>query len=140
MPVPGRPAAGQLPSNTKMLLRGTFRGCPLCGRHGLFRWGLQMVPNCPRCGLRFERIEGHFIGAVGMNTIASFIVLLVVVAVSLYIGYPEFPMVPLMSISISVAVLAPLLLYGTSKTLWTAIDLAMRPLEPHEADLTQVRP
>jgi uncharacterized protein (DUF983 family) len=123
-----------------MLARGTFRACPLCGRHGLFRWGLQMVPTCPRCGLRFERIEGHFIGAIGMNTIASFVVLLFTVATSLYIAYPEFPMVPLMTVNVVVAVVVPLLLYGTSKTLWTAIDLAMRPLEPHEADLAQVRP
>ena len=123
-----------------MLRRGTFRGCPLCGAHGLFRRGLKMVERCPRCGLTFERIEGHFVGAVGMNTIVSFVLMFVILGVSLIIGYPEFPLVPLLAINVGAAVILPLVFYGSSKTLWTAIDLAMRPLEPHEADVSQIKP
>jgi hypothetical protein len=26
-----------------------------------------MVPVCPRCGLRFERTEGHWLGYLGLN-------------------------------------------------------------------------
>jgi uncharacterized protein (DUF983 family) len=99
-----------------------------------------MVERCPRCGLKFERIEGHFVGAVGMNTIVCFVLMFVILGVSLIIGYPEFPLVPLMAINVGAAVILPIVLYGTSKTLWTAIDLAMRPLEPHEADISQIRP
>ena len=33
---------------------------------------------------------------------------------------------------VAVAVVVPLLFYPVSKTLWSAIDLAMRPLEPDD--------
>lgn len=130
----------ELPSKPKMLLRGTFRACPLCATRGLFRWGLQMVRDCPTCGLRFERIEGHFIGAIGMNTIVTFVLMFAILVGSLAIAYPEFPVVPLLAINVTAAIVLPLVLYGTSKTLWTAIDLSMRPLEPHEADLSRIKP
>lgn len=128
------------PKGKKMLTRGMTRACPVCGQRGLFRWGLVMVEDCPRCRLHFERIEGHWLGAVGMNTIVTFGVLFVVMGVSLYVGYPEFPLLPLLAVNIGVALLVPLLFHGSSRTSWTAIDLMMRPLEAHEVDWTQVRP
>ena len=47
--------------------------CGVCGRRGLFRRWVHMEEQCPRCGLTFEREEGAFVGAVGINTIISFI-------------------------------------------------------------------
>lgn len=57
----------------RMLARGAVTHCPVCGSGGLFRRGVVMVERCPRCRLRFERVEGHWIGAIGMNTIISFV-------------------------------------------------------------------
>ncbi len=57
--------------------------CPACGQRGLFRRWFSMAEDCPRCGLHFERIEGHWIGAIGINTIVSFAVLGIVVIVGL---------------------------------------------------------
>lgn len=128
------------PSRWVMLRRGLMRACPVCGRRGLFRWGLAMVEDCPRCHLHFERIEGHWLGAVGMNTIVTFALMAVVLGSSLYVAYPEFPMVPLLSLNIAVAVAVPLLFHPSSRTLWTAVDIMMRPLEPHEVDWAEVRP
>ena len=93
-----------------------------------------MQPSCRRCGLEFERIEGHFIGAVGMNTIMSLGMLLVTLVVSLVVTFPDFPVVPLVVINVAVAALAPILFYPLSRMLWTAVDIAMRPLEPDEVD------
>ena len=53
---------------------------------------------------------------------------------------PHFPVVPLMLSNLAVAVIVPLVFYPFSRTLWTGIDIAMRPLEPHEVDWSQVRP
>ena len=36
------------------------------------------------------------------------------------------------------AVVVPVLFYPISRTLWTAIDIAMRPLEAHEVDWSVV--
>lgn len=97
-----------------------------------------MKPSCQRCGLEFERIEGHFIGAVGMNTIMSLGTLLITLVVSLVVTFPDFPVGRLVMINVAVAILAPILFYPLSRMLWTAIDIAMRPLEPDEVDWTVV--
>ncbi len=99
-----------------------------------------MNETCHRCGLKFERIEGHWIGAIGINTIVSFGILLGSLAVSLVLTFPDFPVVTLMVSNIALALLVPILFFPISRTLWTAIDIAMRPLEPHEVDWQHVLP
>ena len=93
-----------------------------------------MVDACPRCGLHFERIEGHWIGAIGINTVVSFGVLMLSIAAGLIATIPDTPVGPLVALNLAVATIVPLAYYPISKTLWTAIDIAMRPLEPHEVD------
>ncbi|HEV2766965.1 MAG TPA: DUF983 domain-containing protein [Acidimicrobiales bacterium] len=110
------------------------RRCPICGRDKLFRRWFTMVDRCPRCGLRFERIEGHWVGALGLNTILSFATLFVVVVAGLVLSAPDFGIAPLLGAAVATAVLVPLAFFPSSKTLWTAIDVLMRPLEPGEAD------
>ena len=44
-----------------------------------------MVERCPKCGLEFERIEGHLTGALGINTVVSIVVLVVVVCVHMVV-------------------------------------------------------
>lgn len=92
-----------------------------------------MVERCPGCGLRFERIEGHWVGSLGMNTIVSFTVLFVVVVVGLVLSHPTYRMAPLVVAAATTAIFVPLAFFPSSKTFWTAIDLIMRPLEPGEA-------
>ena len=117
-----------------MLARGLARRCPVCGQGGLFvRW-FSLAERCPRCRLRFERIEGHWLGALGLNTIVSFVGLFVVVVAGLLLSHPEFAMVPLVVAAAVTAVVLPLAFFPSSKTMWTAIDILMRPLEAGEAD------
>lgn len=97
-----------------------------------------MVEDCPNCGLHFERIEGHWIGAIGINTIVSFAVLGIVVIVGLILTYPDGSTLRLILVAVATAVIGPTVFYPMSKTLWTAIDVAMRPLEAHEVDWTRV--
>ena len=97
-----------------------------------------MDERCRHCGLVFERIEGHWIGAIGLNTIGSFGMLLVSMTVGFMMTLPDVPVLPLMIGNGIVAVIAPILLFPFSRTIWTAIDIAMRPLEPHEVDWTAI--
>ncbi len=94
-----------------------------------------MATDCPRCELHFERIEGHWLGAIGINTVLSFGLLLIALVAGLIVTFPDFPLATLVTINVSVAVFAPLLLWPVSRTLWTAIDIAMRPLQPGECRL-----
>jgi hypothetical protein len=92
-----------------------------------------MVPVCPRCGLRFERTEGHWLGYLGLNIIVSFSLLFVVLVVGFILSAPDFDVVPLLIAGVLVSVVFPVLFLPWSRTLWTAIDLRMRALEPGEA-------
>ncbi len=126
------------PKFRRMLGRSLTIGCPACGQRRLFRRWVIMTEDCPRCGLHFERIEGHWIGAIGINTIVSFGVLLITMIVGLIASAPDIQVVPLTLLCVSVAALFPILFYPFSKTVWTAIDIGMRPLEPHEVDWTKL--
>lgn len=126
------PYALDPPSTGLLLRRGALRRCPLCGSGHLFRRWLVMVEDCPRCDLHFERIEGHWIGAIAMNTVLALLVLLGVIVGGFAASYPDSPPAALLIVSIAVAALMPLFFHPFSRTLWTALDLAMRPVAANE--------
>ncbi len=133
-PAPGAgPTKALRPLTTgRLLLRGLTRRCALCGAGGSFDDYFHMKERCPRCNLRFDRIDGQRAGALGINTIVTFGALAVVVVVGLAITYPEFDLSVLLPLSIAVAVVVPIVFYPFSRTIWNAIDLAMRPIEPSD--------
>jgi uncharacterized protein (DUF983 family) len=112
-----------------MLRRGLFRRCPVCGTSPYFRYGLILADDCDTCGLHFERVEGHWLGSLGLSLIVSFTLLFFTLVVGAVITYPKIAVVPMIVVGLLVAILFPLLFSGTAKTLWTAIDISMRPLE-----------
>jgi uncharacterized protein (DUF983 family) len=116
----------------RLLARGAARRCPVCGGGRLFRRWFTIVDNCPRCGFRLERIEGHWIGALGINVVVSFGAVLVAVVVAFVATYPDGSAGAAVAVIVAVAVVVPLAFYPVSKTVWCAIDLAMRPLEPDD--------
>ncbi|MEQ8842835.1 MAG: DUF983 domain-containing protein [Acidimicrobiales bacterium] len=121
------------PSRGTLLWRGFTRACAVCGERGLTRRGVTLLEDCPRCGFHFERKPGHFVGAVGMSTIATFGLLLITLVAGVAISWPDVSLVGLLLPMLPIAVLVPLLLHPTAKTLWVAVDLLMNPLEPGEA-------
>ena len=67
-----------------------------------------------------------------MNTIVTFGLVGVVLVVGVIATYPDVAVVPILAVAVPVAVVVPIVFYPISYTLWAAIDLAMRPLEPAE--------
>ena len=116
----------------RVLLRGCVRHCGVCNSGRLFHRWFRMETHCPRCGLRFERIEGHWTGDLGINTIVSFGLLLVVLLVGFLAFWPTPPIKAIIVASVGVAVGMPLAFFPFSKTIWLAFDLITRPLEPGE--------
>ena len=98
-----------------------------------------MTERCPGCGFRFEREHGHWVGALGMNTIISFGALLVTIVVGVVVTAPDIAVVPLLTAASLVAVFVPLLVFPFTRTLWSAIDLMMRPPEASELEGTRNR-
>ncbi|GIU98521.1 MAG: hypothetical protein KatS3mg014_0137 [Actinomycetota bacterium] len=117
-PVPREPAAGAL----RVLGRGLLRRCPRCGSGDLFVSWLEIREGCPRCGLRLEREEGGFLGAMTINYTATALVWLAVLVVWLVLDLPDVRLAALMGVSLAVAALFPLLFFPFAKTIWCAVD------------------
>ena len=96
-----------------------------------------MVERCPGCGFRFERESGHWIGALGMNTVISFGTLLATIVVGIVLTAPDIAVAPLTLAATAAALFVPVLAFPFTRTLWSAIDLMMRPLEPGELPPTR---
>lgn len=119
----------------QMLMRGLRRRCPLCDSNHLFRRWLAMVERCPGCHYRFEREEGFFLGAYVVNlavTEGLLLLLSVIPLIVLLDRNPDSGIAGVVIGGILAAVIAPLIFYPISKTLWTAIDLIMRPVAQRE--------
>jgi uncharacterized protein (DUF983 family) len=140
-PAPRRRPRKQIPTPIQLgvrpsvlLVRGMFIRCPACGGRHVFRNWFAMVDRCPTCTLKFERIEGHWIGSLGLNSTVIFGAMLVVLLGGSIAFYPDVPLGPLLVAELVLALIGPLVFFPPSRTLWTGIDLLMRPLEPGEID------
>jgi uncharacterized protein (DUF983 family) len=117
-----------------LLARGLTKHCPRCAAGHLFHRWLRMEPVCPRCGYQFEREEGFFLGAYVINlTISELSVVAVLVALVVQEARgTAVSLLPWILVAAAVQVALPVLFYPFSKTIWAAIDLMMRPLDPYE--------
>ncbi len=88
-----------------------------------------MVPDCPRCGMHFEREEGYFTGAIAINTIIVGGLFAIVFVIALILTVPDVPWAPILAVVVPVMLIGPLVAYPFSKTIWVAVDLAyLQPL------------
>ena len=118
----------------KTLWRGLTMACGVCGCRGLFTsWGMfAMVQDCPNCGLHFERMEGHSLGAVAVNTVVSSGLVLTVVTLALVIFGTDVSTAFLLLVAAPAGLVFPVLFDPVSRTLWNALELLMRPAQPDE--------
>lgn len=117
-----------VPAST-LLRRGAARRCPVCGHGGLFRRWVRMAPTCPTCGLVFCRVPGQWLGSWFLNICLAQTVVMLILLLGVGFTWPDPPMV-LISVAAGVAALVvPFAFFPWSRTIWLAIDLAMRPLE-----------
>lgn len=122
------------PSRKKMFTRGLTGRCAVCGKVRVRPAWLSVTPDCPRCNFKLERKDGHFVGAVGINTIVTFGFVLIAVIVGTAVTAPDIPAGRLSLIIVPLAVAVSIGFYPISKLLWSAIDVMMVPIEPGEVD------
>jgi hypothetical protein len=123
-----------------MLGRSLLKRCPLCGAGNLFTRWFRMKERCPGCGYVFEREEGFFLGAYVINLAIAqgMVILLAVVPLIVRLASdPDASIAPFIVGGIIGAVVAPMIFYPWSKTIWTTFDLMLRPVHMTEpADRT----
>lgn len=112
----------QAVTKERMLLRGLLKHCARCGSGHLFRRWVSIKPDCPGCGLHFEREQGYWAGALAINFILTGGLYLITIGTILAITIPEVPVVPVLAIVIPIGVLGPIIAYPFSKTIWIAVD------------------
>jgi len=116
--------------------RGVRRRCPTCGTRGIFASYFALRRFCPSCGLRFERGEpDYFLGAYLLNLVTAELVFALGFAGVLIATWPSPPWEVLEYVCAAGVVITPIVFYPFSKTLWLAIDLALRP--PTARDVEQ---
>ena len=118
-----------------MLGRGLLKRCAVCGSGKLFTRWFRMKERCPRCGYLFEREEGFFLGAYVINLAVAqgMVILLAVVPLIVRLADdPDASILPFVVGGLVGAVVAPMVFYPWSKTIWTAFDLILRPVEARE--------
>jgi uncharacterized protein (DUF983 family) len=125
-------------STSTLAWRALRRRCPRCSGRGIFSSWFKLRERCPTCGYRFEREEGFFTGVYLVNY--SLIAVAIVVELFVYLLYAnsqdgEAAFGPALLLGLATAIVLPLITYPFAKTMWAAIDLALRPLDPvEEAD------
>lgn len=97
----------------------------------------RLVERCPRCRLRFERENDFFLGAYVINLgitegLLAVVLLVYLLRVTADSEPTKLAVWPVLSLGLAIAVGAPILFFPFSRTIWAAIDLAMRPVPPDD--------
>jgi uncharacterized protein (DUF983 family) len=102
-----------------LLARALRLRCPRCGEGRLYAHGLAMLERCPACGLRYEREQGYFVGAVYVNyAITTVAVLGGVIALDQLFG---LSLATQLIIAVPLALLLPLLVHRHARSIWLAV-------------------
>ena len=126
--VQGKPAWGTL------LRRGVGKRCPRCGSGHLYQGWFHMKERCPGCGMLFEREPGFFVGAYLINfAIAEGLLFVLVMGFVFWKDqHPDAGVLVPVVTAVVLSVVAPIAFYPFSRTIWSAIDIGMTPLELRE--------
>ena len=112
----------------RLVARAIRRRCPRCGSSHVWVSFLRMRPQCPACGLELDRGESdYFYGAYLLNFVAAELLPVIVFIIALVATWPSPPWTALTIVTAILAVVAPIALYPTTKALWLAFDLMLRP-------------
>ena len=110
------------PTKGQALARGFALRCPRCGKAGVMKNWFKVNERCTHCDLKFEREPGYWTGALAINLVCPLGLLLLTLFGSLIATSPDVPVVPLVIVSLIIALFGPLVWYPFSRTLWLAID------------------
>jgi uncharacterized protein (DUF983 family) len=122
-----------------MIARGIVRHCPRCGSDHLFSSWFKLRERCPGCGMRFEREEGFWLGGYVINfaTGEAGILVLLATLIGMLANGGHLNAILFISLGAFIAVVGPVLTFPSSRTIWSAIDLIMRPLSEEEVVAAQ---
>jgi len=108
-----------------MLGYGLRLRCPRCGIGPLYRKAFRMNDQCAHCGLKLEREQGYFIGAIYINYGAT--VGIAVPGFFLLDAFTNITINQQLALWVSFAVFFPLIFFHHSRSLWLVLDHFFNP-------------
>jgi len=111
----------------QLLSRGLRLRCLRCGEAPMFQGLFRMLAECPTCGLKFEREQGYFLGAIYINYAATVVCMLVGFFALDY--FAHLALTYQIIVWSSFGVVFPILFYRYSKSLWLCLDYLFSPVE-----------
>jgi uncharacterized protein (DUF983 family) len=94
--------------------------CPRCGETPLFRGWFTMAESCVLCGLRFERAQGYFVGAIYVNYAVT---VLVAAGTVLVLDWTlGLTLTAQLAIGIALGALVPVVFFRYARSLWLSLD------------------
>ena len=121
-------------SAVRALGRGLLKRCARCGHGRLFRRYFGLVPRCPGCGLRFEREEGYWVGAMIVNIAVTELTFGIVLVAGILLWWPDVPWAVLTVAAEAVNAIVPVVFYPWSKTIWMALDVLLHRMDVRDKD------
>ena len=114
------------------IARALLRRCPRCGYRPVFTSYWRLSERCGGCGWHFQREVGFEVGVMAINLVVTILAGLAAVGVMFLATRPDVSIALLTIAGCLTCVIVPLLFYPVATTLWAAIELSMRPLDPDE--------
>ena len=119
---PARPASGA--TRTQNSPPAIRRGLAALATNWIRAWFV-MAPACPRCGLRYERAQGYFVGAIYINYgVTSTIA---VGGFFLLWGWADLSAELQLALWAPFIVLFPLWFFRWSRSLWLGLEYFINP-------------
>ncbi len=110
----------EAPAFLAVLGRAVRLCCPRCGRTRLYRGAFRMHEACAACGLRYERAQGYWVGAIYVNFAATAAVALgAPLVLDWVIG---LSLRRQLAVAIAAAALVPLIFFRYSRSLWLGLE------------------
>lgn len=114
------------------LLRGLVMRCPSCGARALFRSYYELHERCHGCGLRFEREEGYWLGAMVVALGVTEGLFAIWFVVGLVVMWPTVAWGVLLAGGVALNLVVPVLGYPWAKTAWMGLHHAFAPVNAVE--------
>ena len=124
------------PGLARPVARALLRRCPRCGdRRAWFEGWFRQGKRCVGCGMKRTRgIDGHELGAMTVALVLNVGLIVVSVGVAVALTVPDVPVRSLYVVLGITGLVVPIGSWPITHTLWSAIDLRVRPVGPDEAE------
>ncbi len=118
--------------NISAFVRGATLRCPTCGVAGIFSGYFTLRERCPGCGLRFEREEGYWLGAMVVAIGVTEALFGLWLVVGMILTWPDVAWTALLIGGLALNLVIPIGCYPWAKTTWMGIHHAFVPPDASE--------